>query len=545
MPDLNGTGPEKNHDCFLAHFRIQKPTTLQEPVGLMTIHRGNWERFKHLRIFFTLLVPFLLVSCDRSDDRSGKDEMRSENVLRYDVNAPFVSLNPADACSGSNHVLPFLYSYLCIPNIKEELEPDLAEKWTYDSKTFTWTISIRKDVRFHDGSAVNADDVVYSVNTILRSYDPILFASIRAIFAGSDGRVVIVLRENQPKFLTKIWPMEIVPQPGPNGPNQKLPIGSGPFKFESRKGNTEVTLAANKEYYGGRPDLNRIIFHYQPHRQKTWARLLSGETDVASEIAPNDYDTIKKNKVRFYFDIKCINYCTVLLFNVCNPLFSDLKTRQALSCAVDRKRIIQEALSGFGEIPADFLPEERPDPAKSMALLKEAGWKLSENGRLRRDGRAFDFTIFIFDEHQVEKRVAAYLQLCFNDLGIRTQIKALPFESLTARYRNNRDFQAAITEYRFGPSPFCPDSNAGKNTECPDPAIIYKLACQSGLMNDLKRKGLSANLTNDLVISNQPALFLFRKTVIDAMSKRFKLRHPFSLTLEGKCRLKYASVAKS
>ncbi|MFH1148315.1 MAG: ABC transporter substrate-binding protein [Pseudomonadota bacterium] len=511
----------------------------------MKIHLGKWgERPKHPRILFALLALFLLASCNRIDGH-GKDEIRSENVLRYDVNAPLASLNPADACCGSDHLFPFLYSYLCIPNPEGELEPDLAEKWTYDSKTFTWTISIRKDARFHDGRVVRADDVVYSIDTVLRNYDPILFASIREVLPVSDNRIVIVLKKEQPDFLTRIWPVEIIPQPGKNGADHCSPIGSGPFRFESKKGNTEVRLVANEKYYGGRPELDRIVFYCQRHGEKTWARLLSGETDVASEIAPGDYDIMKDKKAEYYFNVNCLNYCTVLLFNVCDPLFSDLKTRQALACAVDRKRIVEEALSGFGKIPTDLSPEERPDPAKSLALLKEAGWNLSEDGRLRRDGRPFDFTIYVFDEYQVEKKVAACLQLCFSDLGIRTQIKALPFESLAARYRNSRDFQAVITEYRLGPSLFCPASNVGKRTGSVDPDTLRRLACQSGLTKNLKGKGISINPSYDLVISNHPALFLFRKTVVDVMSKRFRLRYPFSLTLEGRSRLKHASLDRS
>lgn len=485
----------------------------------------------------------LLVSCNRTD-RHGNDEMRSENVLRYDVNEPLTSFSPADTFCGSGLAFPFLYSYLCIPNPEGQLEPDLAEKWTYDSTTFTWTVTIRKNARFHNGKVVRSDDVAYSINTVLRNWNAVLYASIRQVLPLSDDRIVIVLKKDQPSFLTKIWPMEIIQQPGPNCPNQDFPIGSGPFRYESGKG-AEVTLAANEEYYGGRPELNRIVFYYQPCKENTWARLLSGQTDVASEIPPDNYNTIKEKGKAYYFDISYINRCTVLLFNVCDPLFSDLKTRRALACAVDRRRLVGEALSGLGQVPTDIFPEERPDPRKSMALLKEAGWNLSKDGRLRRDGRPFEFTLFVFGEEPCHKKVAAYLQLCFSDLGIRTQIKAVRFESLVARYRDNRDFQAVITEYRLGPSPFCPDANA-EETGNIDPDTFRKLACQSGLIKNLKKgKGLSVNPTYDFIISNQPALFLFRKTAIDVVSKRFKLRYPFSLTLEGRSRLKYASVNRS
>jgi len=79
-------------------------------------------------------------------------------------------------------------------------------------------------------------------------------------------------------------------------------------------------------------------------------------------------------------------------------------------------------------------PEVKPlpfDPQQAMALLKEAGWIYDkESGCLYKEGRPFEFTIFIFDESQIEKKVASYIQLCLNDLGIRVWLRALPFEDL-------------------------------------------------------------------------------------------------------------------
>lgn len=488
-------------------------------------------------------VFFLFVSCNQTDSH-GTEELLSKNILRYDVNEPFASLNPLDYQSGSGSIFPFLYSYLVIPNSKGELEADLAKSWIYDSKTYTWTVSIRKDARFHNGETVTADDVVHSIKTELSNWDPTLFAAIREIVATADDRIVIKLKENQPDYLAKISGLEIVPLSNSSGSCYYPSIGSGPFRFVSRNGSTEVMLAANKDYYGGHPELDGVVFYYQPHKEKTWARLLSGQTDVASEIAPDDYNIIKNKRERYYFDVSCINYCTVLLFNVRDPLFSDLKTRQALACAVDRERIINEALSGCGRIPVDLIPDERPDPARALALLKEAGWNLSGDGRLRRNGRPFEFTIFVFDQQQVEKRVAAYLQLCFSELGIRTRIKALPYESFFAHY-NNRNFQTVIIEYRLGPPFFHLDSNRRKRIGEVDPDILRMMAFDSGMIRDPEGKGVSLGPKYDFVIPKQPAVFLFRKITANVMSRRFKLRYPFRLTHEGKHRLRHASLDRS
>ena len=83
---------------------------------------------------FILLLSFIL-SCEKPGIPSAGEKLRNENVLRYDVSAPFTSLNPTEVyASGSTIIFPLLYSYLFVPNGNGKLEPDLAIKWTYDPK---------------------------------------------------------------------------------------------------------------------------------------------------------------------------------------------------------------------------------------------------------------------------------------------------------------------------------------------------------------------------------------------------------------------------
>ena len=125
-------------------------------------------------------------------------------------------------------------------------------------------------------------------------------------------RLASRLKENDPLFLQSIWSVAI--RPAPDGQADDFyhhPIGSGPFVFKSREGNDEVILEANAHYYAGRPSLDRIVFSYQPDREKTWTRLLRGETDIASEIIPLNYKMTKQYQDRFYFDRYILPYHTI------------------------------------------------------------------------------------------------------------------------------------------------------------------------------------------------------------------------------------------
>ncbi|MFH1147836.1 MAG: ABC transporter substrate-binding protein [Pseudomonadota bacterium] len=502
-----------------------------------------------------MLSVFLLLACSSHDKSGGEERASGENVLRYDVNAPFTSLNPAEIdFSGSTHVFPLLYSYLCVPNAKGELEPDLAESRTYNPGTRTWTIRLRRDARFHDGSPVLSGDVLFSFNTQLKRLCPDLFGQIDRISLPSDSELLLTLRRDDPEFLKKVWQMEIIPRSSGKCDFYNHPTGSGPFRFKSRKEDREIVLEANPDYFGGRPSLDRVVFWYQPDKEKAWARLLSDHTDIAQELSPRNYRMMQAHGDRYYFDLYPLNYYTVLLYNTADRRFSDPRVRLALSYAVDREFIVRDILGGFGKVAA-FLPESRCgsaetepvaayNPGKALALLREAGWASDESGHwLRKNGKPFDFTILLFDEHKIEKKVAAYLQLCLSDIGIRTLIKALPFKELAARYCRNTEFQTVMTEFRGGScSELLCRNPEDSQAEFSDRDEFSRLARGAGFKRNREKPEIVEGIVNESIASSQPAVFLFQKTAIDAMSKRFSLSFPFSLTYQGIYHLKDISL---
>ena len=512
---------------------------------------------------FTFLISFIL-SCEKPGTPSVGQKPQNENVLRYDVSAPFTSLNPTDVyASGSTIVFPLLYSYLFVPNGNGRLEPDLASKWTYDPKDFTWTIYLRKDALFHNRQPVTSKDVKYSLEEVCKNIRPSLFSLIDQIFLLSDSVTSISLKKNDPAFLQKNWDMEIVPQPDKGKiDSYNHPIGSGPFRFKYRKGDKEVCLEANEDYYYGRPSLDRIVFYFQPDKEKQWTRILSGETDIAQEISPKNYEMMAQYEKRYYFDLYPMNWYTILLYNTTDFLFSDPKVRLALSYAIDREYIVNKILRGFGVIAVGPMGVDSPyhnphvkpmpyDPQKGLELLKEAGWSYDNEGRyLSKEGKSFEFIILVYEESQIEKKVVRYIRLCLNDLGIKVRLQSLPFTELKRRYVRSNEFQAVLAEisgvYRdpeFMESVWSPHlskrSEAG-SFEYPEVTLLIRQALNE--KDPLKQKELFYEI-DALITSLQPGTFLFHKTAIDVMSKRFKLAFPFSLTQEGVYRLRYASLA--
>jgi len=517
-------------------------------------------------LFSLMLAVFFfcaIFSCEKANNTTAGGSLKTDNVLRFDVNVSLTSLNPAEVeATGSTLVFPLLYSYLFVPNEKGELEPDLADKWSYDPTSFTWMIYLRDDARFHNKKSVTSKDVVHTFGLWLKNIRPSLLAFVEQIIPLSPTIISIKLKKHDPLFIRKIWDMEIIPIAGNNKINYyNLAVGSGPFKFKDRQNNQKVVLEANQDYYNNPPALDQIIFYYQPDKETSWTRLLAGKTDVAHEISPKNYEITKQYESRFYFNLYTLRYYSILLYNTFDPLFSDPKVRWALSYGIDRKYIVENILKGYGRIAKGPMGVDSPfhnpgvkpipfDPQKSLSFLKEAGWTYDTKTRcLYKDGKPFEFTLLVFKENQIEKAVARYIQLCLNDIGIKVRLQALPFKKLKTRYYKNTAFQAVLTEFSGAynnPEYIRPvwaagplnDSMAGSFEHSQVVRLFNKALDES----DASKQRQIYYKIDALIASLQPGTFLFHKTAIDVMSKRFKLPSPFFLTHEGLYRLRHASL---
>ena len=517
-------------------------------------------------LLMAAFAALLLCTCDSApESRATAPAGDLPNELRIDVNAPFESLDPMAAnASGSNYIFPFLYSHLFIPDEAGNLTPDLATRWHFDAERMAWIIELRQDAGFHDGKPVTAQDVKYSLDSLLENQDPQLSALIAGITCPSAARVEITLKKTDPRFLHAIWQPQILPSRHnvEAADFDNHPIGSGPFVFRSRKGSDQVILEANADYYAGRPSLDRIVFSYQPDRELTWLRLLREETDIAAEIIPLNYRMMKRIEAMFYLDQHIIDYCTTLLYNTHDPLFSDPRVRMALTHAIDRQFIVDEILEGYGVVAAGPMGVNSPyrdpglkpiayDPYKAVSLLQSAGWSRTEDGRLvNADGTFFDFTLLVFRESQIEKRVATYIQLCLDEIGVRMKIKAVPYAELTQAYCCNTDFQAVMTELStvemgLGPAlqAWAPSSFGCSMAGCFQNAEITRLSAQALQAKQPERQRRLLQTFDARITALQPGTFLFQKTAIDVMSRRFRLAAPFCLDYRGLCSLKNASLA--
>lgn len=479
----------------------------------------------------------------------------SDNVLRIDVDCDFGPFCPHSLdCSGSTYIFPFIYSFLCVPNPEGELEPDLAVAWDYDPKTYTWRIRLREDARFHNGEPVTADDVLFSIRSHVEHKDKKMGEIIGTIKIYENHVIEIRMKQDTPELLFNIWDMPIIPDPSRHAnlePNA-FPVGSGPFQFVGRGDDGSVILAANDNYYNGRPSVDRVVFYYVPLREDSWARLIKGETDVVGELTVINQEMIKQYADRFYFSEYFYNYYSILLYNTHHPLFENPLVRRALTHAIDRDYIVQKILSGIAEPvagPIDKRSEwhspglEPPayDPYLALEYLEKAGWSIDPQTKsLVKNGEPFAFELLLPSGSDTELRIARFIKLKLNEVGIRVNLKALPIDQLVKHYYRNREFEAVLTE--FTASIRRPGTVLELWAVLNDTLSIAggfdspeanRLANQILDAGDPETRKTLFQQFDQLIADLHPGTFLFEEMVIDSMSKRFALKYPFSFSHYG------------
>ena len=296
--------------------------------------------------------------------------------------------------------------------------PAIARDWTLSPDRLTYTFTLRRGVTFHNGREVTAEDVVYSftrifdpglqVPSIARQYLDVIKGTheyalgktneITGLKALETHTLEITLSTPSVHLLTvlamdntKVVPKEEVEKKGIEWFDEH-PVGTGPFKFASWQKNERIILVAYEGYFGKRPYLDSLIVHVPfEYDENEWGKaFLEGRIETVA-VPVGQLETFTGRKM--YTIVKRPELsCECIGFNVHLPPLTDVRVRQAISHALDRKRLVELDPESFvlssgilppgmpGYSPAEKVPPY--DPEKAKELLREAG--VPEGRRLGR-----------------------------------------------------------------------------------------------------------------------------------------------------------------
>ena len=364
---------------------------------------------------------------------------------------------PSDAVSlstqGSNdvpssNVAENIYEGLTKLDANQEVQPALAESWEEVDET-TWEFKLREGVTFHDGAELTAEVVKMNFDRLvdeeIASPRAFLFEAVESVEVVDDLTLRINLQYPYAPLLsvlahsgTAIMSPNIIEEDANGGEvdayiNQN-PIGTGPFKFESRNPGADVVLTKYEDYWGEPAKLDQVTFKVVSEQSARIAELETGVSHVADNIGPNNVSRVEGTDGVHVVQEPSVSLAYVG-FNVQKEPFDDVRVRQAISMAIDKEQIIQGVYNGIG-IPAvgplappvfgydENVSGLEYDPEAAKELLAEAGYE---------DG--FTTTIWTNDnEQRVDTAVNIQAQLA--EIGIDVEIEELEWGAYLERTAN-------------------------------------------------------------------------------------------------------------
>jgi peptide/nickel transport system substrate-binding protein len=340
-------------------------------------------------------------------------------------------------------------------------KPQLAIGWSVSPDGLEYTFNLRPGVRWHDGKEFSAADVAFSIAT-LKNVHPRArgtFANVADIRAPDPLTVVLALSRPAPYLLTAFAASEtpIVPRHLLDGQNvighplNDAPIGTGPYRFREWVRGSHIIYERNPNYWDDpKPYVDRLVFAIVPDAAARSAAVESGAVDLApgAPVPLSDLDRLKqKPRLRFVTaGYQYMNSVYRIEFNLDHPDLAKRPVREAIAHAIDRNKILQIALLGWGEVSLGpispnlkrFATPDLPfypfDPKRAEQLLDGAGYpRVSGGPRMH-------LVLDPLPYGEPFRRVADYLRNALGRVGIEITLRSQDFATYIRRVYTNRDF---------------------------------------------------------------------------------------------------------
>ena len=328
-----------------------------------------------------LVASLALASCSRKPDA---------NTLVMVIESSPTNLDPRVGIDAfSERIDNLIFDDLLSRGEDLNVAPGLAERWEVPD-ALTYIFHLHHGIKFHDGRPLTARDVKWTFDSLLqgkiRSTKASVYKYVDRIEAPDDFTVIFKMKEPDATLLWNLsdGAMGMVPF-GSLDEMTTHPIGSGPFKFVSAETDRDVVLEGNPDYWGGPPKLARVRFAIVPDQTTEALELRKGSGDVTiNSLTPDTVLTLSRDP-HLAVERGPGTRIAYLGFNLRDPILKDVRVRQAIAYALDRRPMIEYLWRGQAELARSVLPTQSwaynpdvasydHDPAKAKQLLDAAGY---------------------------------------------------------------------------------------------------------------------------------------------------------------------------
>jgi peptide/nickel transport system substrate-binding protein len=413
-------------------------------------------------------VAMLAAACGGGGGADG----RGGGTVSVGMQTDFQPINSITA--GDQYTVELINYALFTPLIQYDeklgVRPYLAERWDMTPNDITF--HLRRDVKWHDGQPVTAEDVKFTFDAakdpaagslIGSAYLPQVKAAevvdsftIKFTFVGPHAQALEDFWwAPMPKHLLQ----NVAAAEMRNAPFNRQPVGSGPYKFSQWQANQRLIVERNPNFpeaLGGPPTVDRVVFRIVPEASTMLTELTTGGVDVDVPLPPDQVKQAEGNdQLRlFAFPGKTVYY---IGWNNQRAPFNSATVRRALGMAINRKEIIDALLFGQGTPASSTVPPWHPlfpkdalpptyDVNAAAQLLEQDGWRDTNGDGIReKGGRPLRFTLMTSDK-ALNRSTVEVLQSQLRKVGADAQIRVLEFQTMLAQHKS-RDFDAVFTSW--------------------------------------------------------------------------------------------------
>jgi peptide/nickel transport system substrate-binding protein len=351
---------------------------------------------------------------------------------------------------------PLFQSTLIRRNKNLELSGDLAANWTLSSDRLTWTIELKPNIKFSNGSDLTTSDIAFTYLTAKNAATTHDLSNLVKIEVVDANKIQFVLNQPDITFIDELTSLGVVPKDSYDENYGQHPIGSGPYTFKRWDKGQQLLVTANPFYYGQKPEFENILIVFTDEDSKL-ALLKSGQLQLAaipqrfsSVITPPlalwQIDSVDNRGISW--PVNKPNKTDDQQANG-NNVSHDPAIRQAINLAMDRDLLVNGVLNGYGR-PAHSIADGMPwgpvkqnlansaDLEAAKKMLSDAGWAdTNGNGTIDKDGHEANMTLLYKSGDSVREQLSIVAADMVKPLGINIELLAGSWDFIATKMHEN------------------------------------------------------------------------------------------------------------
>jgi peptide/nickel transport system substrate-binding protein len=334
-----------------------------------------------------------------------------------------------------------------------EFKPKLAKSFEWTDGNTSLLVTLPAGVRFHNGEALTAADVKFTLDSIR---DPKVGSWLRGFIAPiaevqvlDDTHLKIKTDTVENQLIPAFAYVDIVPRSQGTDLSRKTPVGSGPYRFVEWVPNDHVALERNPRYWNdaGAGHVDRIVLRPVTELQTRISQLLAGDVDLVYDFSLIEVPRLRADRRVAVAVVPPVDQMFVMYLNMRKPPFNKLEVRQAVAYALDRDAFIKNFLAGQGRVdnspftPAHWAFDSKTEhayaynPDQAGRLLEKAGYP---------KGQGLTFSLLTPSGYPEFTQLSTMVQATFASLGYRPPIEEVDIGQWAARLNQTKDFFAAV-----------------------------------------------------------------------------------------------------